>query len=176
MIFHKTKIKDVYIIEPELVDDERGYFGRFFCKKEFEGQRLNFEIVQINRSLINKKGTIKGLHFQKWPKAEVKIVQCLKGKIFDVAVDLRKDSATYGQWVRVELTQDNKKMFLIPKGCAHGFQSLKKDSEILYFISEFYSPENESGVRYDDPFLNIKWPIENPSLSERDKKWPLIQK
>lgn len=174
MIFHKTKIKDLYIIEPELMDDERGYFGRFFCKKELVENGIKFDIAQINRSLIKKSGTIKGMHFQKYPKSEDKVIQCISGAIYDVAVDLRKDSETYGQWVSIELTQDNKKMFLIPKGCAHGFQTLADNCEVQYFMSEFYSPEHESGVRYDDPFLKIKWPIESPSLLDRDKNWPLI--
>lgn len=174
MIFHKTKIKGLYIIEPELRVDGRGYFARVFCKEELAKIGFNFEVVQINRSLNKKKGIIRGLHFQKPPKAEDKIVQCIKGAIYDVAVDLRKDSSTYGQWVAEELNENNKKMFLIPKGFAHGFQSLRDNSEILYFLSEFYSPEYESGVRWNDPFLNIKWPIKNPFLLERDKNWPLL--
>ena len=175
MIFRKTKIKGLYIIEPELKADERGYFARVFCKKELAKIGFDFEIVQINRSLNKKKGIIRGMHFQKTPKAEDKIIQCIKGAIYDVAVDLRQDSLTYGQWIGVELNEDNKKMLLMPKGFAHGFQSLKDNSEILYFLSEFYSPECESGVRYNDPLLNIKWPIENPLALERDKNWPLIQ-
>ena len=176
MIFKKTKIEWLYIIEPELKIDERGYFFRVFCKEELAKIGFNFEIVQINRSLNKKKGIIRGIHFQKSPKAEDKIIQCLKGAIYDVAVDLRPDSPTYGQWVAEELTEENKKMFLIPKGFGHGFQSLRDNSEVLYFLSEFYSPENESGVRWNDPFLNIKWPIKNPILLERDKNWPLTNK
>lgn len=175
MIFYNTRIKDVYIIEPELKNDERGNFGRFFCKNELAENGIKFDIAQINRSLINKKGTIKGLHFQKSPKSENKIIQCIFGSIYDVVVDMRKDSETYGQWVSVELTQDNKKMLLIPKGCAHGFQTLSDNCEVQYFMSEFYFPEYESGVRYDDPFFNIKWPIEKPILSEKDKNWPLVK-
>jgi dTDP-4-dehydrorhamnose 3,5-epimerase len=174
MKFKETKIKGLYIIEPELKIDERGYFARIFCKKELKKIGFNFDIVQINRSLNKKKGIIRGMHFQKPPKAEDKIVQCIKGAIYDVAVDLRKGSRTFGQWVAEELTEHNKKMFLIPKGFAHGSQSLKDNSEILYFLSEFYSPEYESGVRWDDPFFNIKWPIKNPILSEKDKNWLLI--
>ena len=174
MIFEKTKIEGLYIIEPELKNDERGYFGRFFCKKELAKIGVDFDIVQINRSLNAKKGTIRGIHFQKHPKSEDKIVQCISGAFYDVAVDLRKDSPTYGQWVGIDITQDNKKMFLIPKGCGHGFQSLEDNSEMLYFLSEFYSPEYESGVRYNDPFFNIKWPIKNPLLFEKDKNWPLV--
>lgn len=176
MVFHKTKIKRLYIIEPELKIDERGYFARVFCKKELAKIGFNFEIVQINRSLNRKKGIIRGMHFQKPPKAEDKIVQCLKGAIYDVAVDLRQGSKTYGKWVAEELTENNKKMFLIPKGFAHGFQTLTDNAEVQYFMSEFYSPEYESGVRWNDPFLNIKWPIIPPFLSEKDKNWPLIKK
>ncbi len=176
MKFKETKIKDLYIIEPEFHIDKRGYFARIFCKKEFKRIGFDFEIVQINRSLNKKKGIIRGMHFQKPPKAEDKIVQCIRGAIYDVAVDFRKSSPTYGQWVAVELNEENKKMFLIPKGFTHGFQSLKDNSEILYFLSEFYSSEYEGGVRWDDPFFNIKWPIKNPFLLERDKNWPLIQK
>lgn len=176
MIFHKTKIKDLYIIEPELKSDERGYFARIFCKKELAKIGVDFDIVQINKSLNRKKGIVRGMHFQKPPKSEDKIVQCISGAIYDVAVDLRENSETFGQWIGVELSKENKKMLLIPKGFAHGFQSLEDNSEILYFLSEFYSPEYESGVRYNDPFLNIKWPIENPFLLERDKSWPLIRK
>jgi dTDP-4-dehydrorhamnose 3,5-epimerase len=176
MIFKKTKIKGLYIIEPEFKIDERGYFARIFCKKEFKKNGFDFEIVQTNRSLTKKKGTIRGMHFQKKPKSEDKIICCLKGKIFDVAIDLRKNSPTFGKWVGVELSEENKKMFLIPKGFAHGFQTLTDNCEILYFMSEFYSPKYESGVRWNDPFFNIKWPIKNPILSEKDKNWPLVKK
>ena len=175
MIFHKTKIEGLYIIESELKIDERGYFARIFCKEEFAKIGLNFEIVQVNRSLNLKKGTLRGMHFQKPPKAEDKIVQCLKGAIYDVAIDLRKDSPTYGEWLAEELNEESKKMFLIPKGCAHGFQTLTDNCELLYFMSEFFSPENASGVRWDDPFFNIPWPIKNPILSEGDKNWPFIK-
>ena len=115
------------------------------------------------------------MHFQKLPKAEDKIVQCIKGSVYDVVVDLRKDSLTYGHWVAEELSEENKKMFLIPKGFAHGFQTLTDNCELLYFISEFYSPGYATGVCWNDPFLNIKWPIENHVLSEKDKNWPLMK-
>jgi dTDP-4-dehydrorhamnose 3,5-epimerase len=175
MIFKKTKIKGLYIIEPEFKIDERGYFARIFCKNEFKKIGFDFNIVQINRSLTKKKGTIRGLHFQKPPKSEDKIVVCLKGKIFDVALDLRKNLPTFAKWVGVELSEENKKIFLIPKGFAHGFQTLTDNCEILYFVSEFYSPKYESGIRWDDPFFNIKWPIKNPILSEKDKNWPMFK-
>jgi len=176
MIFHKTKIDGLYIIEPELKFDERGYFARIFCEKELVKNGINFKIVQINRSLNKKRGTIRGMHFQKWPKAEGKIVQCTQGAIYDVAIDLRKNSPTFGKWESIELTEENKKMFLIPKGFAHGFQTLTDNCELLYFMSEFYYSDYSSGVRWDDPFFNIKWPIKNPIISEKDKNWPLIKK
>lgn len=175
MKFRKTKIAGLYIIEPELRIDERGYFARIFCKDELSKIGFDFEAVQANRSSNNKKGTIRGMHFQKPPRAEDKIVQCLRGAIYDVAVDLREDSPTRGQWVAEELNENNKRMFLMPKGFAHGFQSLTDNSEVLYFMSEFYSSEHASGVRWDDPFFNIQWPIKDPFLSEKDKNWPLIR-
>lgn len=174
MIFHKTKIKDLYIIEPELKVDERGYFARIFGQDELKKIGLNFKIVQANRSLTLKKGTIRGVHFQKEPRAEDKIVQCLRGRVYDVAIDLRKDSPTRGQWVAEELSEDNHRMFYIPKGFAHGFQTLTDNCEMQYFMSEFYSPEHASGVRWDDPVFNITWPLKNPELSEKDKNWLLF--
>lgn len=175
MKFKETKLKGLYVIEPEIHFDERGYFARIFCKQELSKIGIDFNIVQVNRSLNKKQGIIRGMHFQKPPKAEDKIIQCIKGKIYDVAIDLRQDSPTYGEWVAEELSEENKKMFLIPKGFAHGFQTLADSCEILYFMSEFYSPQYESGVRWNDPFFNIKWPIKDPILSEKDKNWPLIK-
>jgi dTDP-4-dehydrorhamnose 3,5-epimerase len=175
MIFKKTKIEGLYVIEPEFKIDDRGDFARVFCKEELAKAGLVFDIVQANQSMTKEKGTIRGMHFQKEPKAENKIVQCLKGAICDVVVDLRRDSLTYGQWVAQELNENNKKMFFIPKGFAHGFQTLADNCVVQYFMSEFYSLENANGVRFDDPFLKINWPISNSSLSERDKNWPLIK-
>ena len=169
----ETKIKGLYVIELEPRIDERGFFARVFCKKELAKIGFNFDMVQINESLNKTKGTLRGMHFQKEPKAEDKIVQCIRGAIYDVAIDLRQKSLTYGRWVAEELTEDNRKMFLIPKGFAHGFQTLTDNCEIFYFMSEFYSSEHSSGVRWDDPFFKIKWPIKNPFLLEKDKNWPL---
>jgi len=174
MKFEEAKLKGLCVIEPEIRVDERGYFARIFCKQELSKIGIDFNIVQINRSLNKKQGIIRGMHFQKPPKAEDKIIQCVKGKIYDVAIDLRQDSPTYGEWVAEELSEENKKMLLIPKGFAHGFQTLTDSCEILYFMSEFYSPQYESGVRWNDPFFNIKWPIKDPILSEKDKNWLLI--
>ena len=176
MKFNETKIKGLYIINTEPKIDERGYLMRIFCEKELKKNGLEFKIVQASQTLTKKKGIIRGMHFQKSPKAEDKIVQCLKGAIYDVAIDLRTDSPTYGKWVVEELRENNKKMFFIPKGFAHGFQSLTNNCEIQYFMSEFYSPKYTSGVCWNDPFFNIKWPIKNPILSKKDKNWSLIQK
>ncbi len=175
MIFHKTKIDGLYIMEPELKIDERGYFARVFCQKEIARAGLSFKLAQVNQSLTKKMGTIRGMHFQTPPKAEDKIIQCLKGAVYDVAIDLRKNSATYGKWVAEELTERNKKMFFIPKGLAHGFQTLTDNCEAQYFMSEFYSSERASGVRWDDPFFQINWPIQSPILSKKDKNWPLVK-
>ena len=175
MRYTEAKIKGVYVIELDFKIDERGYFARIFCNEELIKIGIDFNIVQINRSLTRQKGTIRGMHFQKEPKAEDKIIQCLKGAVYDVVVDLRKDSLTYGEWIAVELSEENKKMFFVPKGFAHGFQTLTDNCEMQYFMSEFYSPEQVRGVRWDDPFFNIKWPIENPILSEKDKNWSLIK-
>ena len=175
MKFKETRLKGLYVIEPDIHFDDRGYFARIFCKQELSKIGIDFNIVQVNRSLNKKQGTIRGMHFQKLPKAEDKIIQCIKGTIYDVAIDLRKDSSTYGEWVAEELSEENKKMFLIPKGFAHGFQTLTDNCEILYFMSEFYSPQYESGVRWNDPFFNINWPIERQILSEKDKNWPLLK-
>lgn len=176
MKLKQTKIKGVYIIKPDVKIDDRGYFFRVFCNKEIKENGIDFEIKQINRSFNKKKGTLHGMHFQKHPKAEGKIVQCIKGAIYDIALDLRPNSKTYGKWVGEELSEGNKKMLLIPKGCAHGYQSLKDNSEILYFSSEFYSPKYEGGIRWNDSFFKIKWPIKISNISDKDKIWPLIKR
>ncbi len=174
MTFHQTKLDGVYIIEHEPRQDERGYFARIFCQDEFKKAGIDFSLAQASNSFSKKKGTIRGLHFQKEPKAEDKIVQCLKGAIFDVVVDLRQNSPTFGKWIGEELSQDNRKMFFIPKGCAHGFQTLTDDCLVQYFMNQFYSSEHASGVRWDDPFFGITWPIEKPIISPRDTQWPLV--
>lgn len=174
MIFYQLKIKGVYGIEPELKKDSRGYFTRIFALVELRKVGISFQIVHINRSLTLKKGTIRGMHFQKDPYAEDKIVHCIKGAVYDVATDLRRNSPTFGKWVSEELSEDNKKMLFIPKGFAHGFQTLTSNCEMLYFMSQSFSPNHASGVRWNDPLLKISWPIKNPLLSEKDKNWSLI--
>ncbi len=172
----KTEIKGLYIIEPDFKKDERGYFARVFDEEWKEIKKTKFNIVHANISFNKKRGSLRGMHFQKKPMAEDKIVQCVRGAIYDVAVDLRLRSATYGNWVAVELNENNRKSFFVPKGFAHGFQTLTDNCEIMYYMSEIYSAKYASGVPWNDPFFNIKWPIKNPILSDKDKNWPLINK
>ncbi len=174
MKFFKTKIKDVYVIEPEPFRDHRGMFARVFCKNDIKKIGHYKEIVNINHSVTKKKGSIRGIHFQYPPKAEIKIIKCIKGSIFDVAIDLRKNSKTFLKYHSEILSAKNMKMLYIPEGFAHGFQSLEKDVELIYFTTEFYSPENEGGVRYNDPKIGIKWPLEISDISEKDKNLKLI--
>ena len=174
MKFFETKLKNVYIIEPEPFIDERGKFYRVFCENELKKIGHTKKIVQINQSLTKQKGAIRGMHFQYPPKAEIKIVKCVSGSIFDVAIDLRENSPTFLQWHGEILSAENMKMMVIPEGFAHGFQALKDNCEIIYFVSEFYSPENEEGVRYNDPKINIKWPLEVTDISEKDKNQNLL--
>ncbi len=172
----QTKLKGVFVIELEPREDERGYFARVFAKEELKKVGVDFSIVHINRSLSKEKGVIRGLHYQNAPKGEDKIVQCLTGSIFDVAVDIREDSQTYGDWFGVDLTAENKKMLLLPKGCAHGFQTLEKNTTVEYFVTQYYEPSFEAGIRYNDPKFNIKWPIKEPILSEKDENLPDFKK
>lgn len=171
MIFTKTNIKGVSIIEPELKIDKRGYFTRIFCNTELEKVEVTFPILQINQALTKKKGTIRGPHIQKTPYNEAKLVQCIKGAIFDVAIDLRRDSKTFGKWVGNVLSYKNKRMMLVPKGFAHGYQALENNTIVQYAVSEYYYPESVIGVRYDDSFFNIEWPIKDVIVSDIDKSW-----
>ncbi|HUZ92725.1 MAG TPA: dTDP-4-dehydrorhamnose 3,5-epimerase [Candidatus Paceibacterota bacterium] len=174
MKFFKTEIDGAYRIELDVFEDERGWFARTFCIDEFKKAGIDFAVVQSNRSFTRQKGMLRGLHYQKEPMWEPKIVQCLRGKTFQVIADLRPASPTYKKWISLELTGENRTMFYSPKGCANGFQALTDDCELLYFMGERYSPEHATGVRYDDPALGIKWPIANPILSEKDKNLPTI--
>ena len=176
MKYQETKIKGVYVITAQQRVDERGYFARIFAKEELKKAGIDFSIVHINRSLSKQKGVIRGMHYQVRPMEEDKIVQCLEGKIFDVAIDLRKNSKTYGRWVGKILDAKSRKMLLVPKGCAHGFQTLTKNCLIEYFVTEYYSPKHEKGIRYDDHSFGIKWPIKKAILSEKDQNWPLFKK
>jgi len=173
MKFIETELKGAYIIELEPIEDERGFFARTFCQEEFKKAGIEFTIVQCNISYNKKKGTIRGMHYQDLPYPEAKIVSCIKGKIYDVVIDLRPHSPTFGKWISVELDDKNFRMLYVPKFFAHGFQTLEDDTIVFYQMSEFYHPECARGIRWNDPFFNIKWPLEPTVISEKDKNWPL---
>jgi dTDP-4-dehydrorhamnose 3,5-epimerase len=168
MIIEDTKISGIKVILSEPFKDSRGFFNRIFCQKELEAIRPNITIAQINHSMTALKGTIRGMHFQCPPHAEMKIVRCIHGSIFDVAVDLRKNSPTYLQWHGEILSSENMKAIVIPEGCAHGFQSLEDDIEIVYLCTKAYYVDSEGTIRYDDPKINIKWPYPVTTVSEKD--------
>jgi dTDP-4-dehydrorhamnose 3,5-epimerase len=168
MIFTATKLKGVFIIEPELLKDERGFFARTWCRHEFEARGLATDFVQCNISFNHKRGTLRGMHYQVEPHAEAKLVRCTMGAINDVVLDLRPDSPTFRQWLAVELTSENRLILYIPEGLAHGYQTLEDNSEVFYQMSEFYHPECARGVRYDDPAFGISWPIDCQTISIND--------
>ena len=175
MLFQPTQLHGVFIIEAELQSDERGFFSRVFCEEELKRAHIDFTIRQVSQSFNIKKGTVRGMHFQYEPAAEQKIVQCVRGAIYDVVIDLRKNSATYGAWIAEELTEANKKKMYIPQGCAHGFQTLVDNTEVLYLISEFYASDHHAGLRWDDPSLKIAWPMKDGVIiSQKDTQWPLL--
>lgn len=175
MIFTETELKGAYIIEPEPVADERGFFARTFCAKDFAKRGLSAGMAQCSTSFNNRRGTLRGLHFQAAPHAEEKLVRVTMGAIFDVIVDLRDGSPTYGRWIGQELSAENRRMFYIPKGFAHGFQTLQDKSEVFYQISTFYQPASARGVRWNDPAIGIDWPdAANAIISERDRALPLL--
>lgn len=176
MKFHETALKGNYLINLDLREDERGFFARYFCEKEFSERGLNTRWVQINNSLSHRVGTLRGLHFQRPPHAEVKLVRCLKGGIWDVVVDLREGSETYGKWFGATLSDQNRTMMYVPKGFAHGFVSLDADSEILYLVSDFYAPDLEGTLLWNDPDVAIEWPFEPHVISEKDTQGQLLQK
>ena len=171
VIFTETLLADSFLITPEKIDDERGYFTRIFDKNEFKKRNLIYDFVQDSISFNKTKGTIRGMHFQLSPFEEAKIVSCINGKIFDVIIDLRPDSPTYMDWISFELSSQNYKMIYIPKGFAHGFQTLQDDTEIFYHMSDCYMPKNANGIAWNDKSINIKWPIENPIISDNDKSY-----
>ncbi len=174
MKFNPTDLEGLYIIQSEPFEDNRGNFYRFYCQNEFKEISHHKNIVQINFSLTKKKGSIRGMHFQYPPKAEIKLVKCVVGKIFDVVVDLRRNSPTFLKWYSEILSSDNMKTIYIPEGFAHGFQTLIDNCEVLYLHSEFYSSKHESGVRYNDPKIKIKWPLPLTEISQRDEAHKLI--
>jgi dTDP-4-dehydrorhamnose 3,5-epimerase len=175
MIFTATKLAGAYIIEPEPIEDDRGFFARSWCEKEFAAQGLNSQLVQCNISFNHRRGTLRGMHYQAAPHGECKLVRCTAGGIYDVIIDLRPDSPTYTQWVAVELTAANRQALYIPAGLAHGFQTLTDGAEVLYQMSEFYHPESARGVRWDDPKFQVSWPVSEITISDRDRQYPDFQ-
>ena len=172
MIFTETRLKGAFIIELEKREDDRGFFARSWCEKEFADRGLNPRTVQCNISFNKKKGTLRGMHYQVAPSAEAKVVRCTRGAIYDVVIDLRPASPTFKKWFGEELTPENHRMLHVPEGFAHGFQSLQDDSEVFYQMSEFYAPQYARGVRWNDPAFAIQWPIAEPIMLERDRNYP----
>jgi dTDP-4-dehydrorhamnose 3,5-epimerase len=174
MKFNTTPLSGAYTIDLERKGDERGFFARFFCEKEFADAGLETRYQQINTSLSAKKGTLRGLHYQLPPSAEVKVVRCIAGALWDVILDLRPNSQTFGKWYGAELSAQNKTMMYVPRGFAHGFITLTDDAEALYLVSDTYNVNAERGVRFDDPWHGIAWPHPPVEISAKDRNWPLF--
>ena len=174
--FLKSKIEGLYIIERSLIEDDRGFFSRFFCEEEYKKIGFGQSIKQMNHTFTKKKGSLRGMHFQSKPFQEIKIVRCIKGKVFDVAVDIRKDSPTFLQWHGEILSADKGTSLYIPQGFAHGFQTLTNNCELLYIHSDFYKQDAEGVLNAFDPKINISWPLEVTEISDRDRNSPLIDK
>lgn len=174
MIFSRTIFPGALLVDIERHEDERGYFARTVCRKEFSANGLVSDFVQSSRSHNRKHGTLRGMHYQRAPHAEVKLISCVRGAIFDVIVDLRAASPTYLKWAAFELTADNARMLYVPQGFAHGFQTLADDTDVLYEISQFYVPDAQAGLRYDDPAIGIRWPEPVSVISPRDAALPYL--
>jgi dTDP-4-dehydrorhamnose 3,5-epimerase len=173
MIFSETGLPGAYVIDLERIEDERGFFARAWDERELTEHGLESRIAQCNVSFNKRKGTLRGMHLQRPPHQEVKLIRCTRGGLFDVIIDLRPDSGAYKRWIGIELTADNRRMLYVPRGFAHGFQTLEDDTETFYMVSEFYTPGAESGVRWDDPVFGIEWLLGRPTeVSEKDQHWP----
>jgi len=171
MKFTETPLKGAFLIDLEKRGDHRGFFARFFCENEYKAHNLVTHFVQINTSLTAAKGTLRGMHYQMEPSGEVKVVRCIRGSLFDMILDLRPDSPTFGKSFGAELNAENRSMMYVPKGFAHGFVTLQDDTEALYLVSSFYAPDLERGIRYNDPGFAINWPIPPVEISDKDKNW-----
>ena len=174
MIFKETKLKGAYVIDLEPFQDERGLFARTFCRREFADIGHQDEFVQFNHSRTHEKGTIRGMHYQLPPSAEIKLIRCVRGSVYDVIVDLRKNSPTFLQYIGLELSDRNMQMIYVPVGFAHGFQTLEDNTELIYHHTAYYAPELEAGLRFDDPQIEIDWPMPPTVLSAKDQNQPLI--
>lgn len=171
----ETELPEVLIIEPRVFEDERGWFMESYSYRFFKELGIGVVFVQDNHSCSKKKGTLRGIHFQKDTMAQSKLVRCTKGKILDVAVDLRKGSPTYKKWMMVELSEENKKMLFIPRGFGHAFLTLEDDTEVQYKVDQYYSKEHDRSIRWDDPDIGIDWPIKDPILSAKDRTSPFLK-
>lgn len=169
-----TGLDGVFILEPRMFQDNRGYFMESYNQRAMKELGFDFDFIQDNQSLSRETGVIRGLHYQLSKSAQTKLVRCLKGAIFDVAVDIRKNSPTFGKWVGVELTAQNQKQLLVPKGFAHGFCTLEPDTVVAYKVDAFYSPAHDRGIRFDDPVIGIDWPVKTPVLSDKDGRLPFL--
>ncbi|HIB66511.1 MAG TPA: dTDP-4-dehydrorhamnose 3,5-epimerase [Phycisphaerales bacterium] len=172
MKFQPTPLQGCYLIEQEPRKDDRGFFARMYCAREFEAAGLPTDFVQINNGFSSKKGTLRGLHYQRPPHCESKLIRCVSGRIFDCVVDLRPDSPTFGSWYGEELSAENRQMMFVPKGFAHGYLALEDHSEVVYLVDTFYAPNTEGGLKWDSQALQIKWPITPSILSEKDQSLP----
>ncbi len=173
MIFTNAPLEGAVVIDLEKREDDRGFFARAWCEHEFADQELSTRLVQCNLAFNEAEGTLRGMHYQAAPYGEVKLVRCTRGAVYDVIVDMRPDSPTFKQWMGVELTAENRRMLYVPEGFAHGYQTLVPETEVFYQVSEFYTPEAERGVRWNDPAFAIEWPdTEVRTISEKDASWP----
>lgn len=175
MKFTKLGLEGALLIEPEKISDHRGFFARVWCQNEFKNNKLNSHLVQSNISFNLKEGTVRGLHYQREPYSEAKLVRCTKGAIYDVIVDMREQSTSYTNWEALILTEENYKMLYVPEGFAHGYQTLKDNTEVFYHVSHFYHPKYEMSIRWDDPILGIKWPLTVSAISKKDESAQLLK-
>ena len=176
MHFTETGIAGVWVIDPTSHGDDRGRFFRAWCAREFAEHGINFLPVQANMGFSVRKGTVRGMHFQAEPAREAKLVRCTRGTMFDVALDLRPESPSYGKWFGAELSAENGRMLYVPEVCAHGYQTLEDRTELHYMTSQFYNPSAVRGARFDDPAFHIQWPLSASVVSEQDRNWPLVQR
>ena len=176
MRFLKTDVAGAWLIEPEPHNDDRGRFFRAWCSREFAAQAIDFVPVQANMGFSIRKGTIRGMHFQVAPALEAKLIRCTRGSMFDVVLDLRPASSSYGEWYGAELSEDNGRMLYVPEQCAHGYQTLADNTEMYYMASESYTPSAARGIRFDDPAFGVQWPLAPTVVSEQDRNWPLVDR
>jgi dTDP-4-dehydrorhamnose 3,5-epimerase len=174
MKFEPLPLAGAFLVSLERRLDARGAFARAFCKTEFRAHGIDIDVMQANVSVNNAAGIVRGMHFQRAPFAEVKLVRCIRGAVFDAIVDMRRDSPTFGQWFGAELSEGNGLMMVVPQGFAHGYQALSDGATVFYMVSADYAPQAEGGIRYDDPGIGIQWPLAVAGISDKDRLWPLL--